>query len=408
MPDRVLTSHAGSLPRPEDLVELNRERGEGRLADEASYLAQLRQAVIDVVQRQRDIGIDVVNDGEYGHSMGARYDYGSWWTYVFPRLSGLELVEMELRDVAQAKPKPGELALGSFADRRDWNMFGEAYGDPSAGVALPNPPTAAPVCRGPITYIGHDELQRDIADFKAALGAAGLEDGYMNSVAPGSCGRFANEHYEDDEELMYACADAMRTEYEAIIDAGLMLQLDDPAIAENWDQIVPEPSVEDYKRFTMKRVDALNHAIRGLPTERIRFHLCWGSWHGPHVTDIPMKDIVDVMLGINAGAYSFEAANVRHEHEWRVWQHAKLPEGKKILPGVVSHSTNVVEHPELVAERILRFADGVGAESVIASTDCGLGGRVHPQIAWAKLESLVEGARLASEQLSSSRAGAAA
>ena len=408
MPDRVLTSHAGSLPRPEELVELNRERSEGKLADEAGYLVKLREAVVDVVGRQRDIGIDIVNDGEYGHSMGARYDYGSWWTYVFPRLSGLELVEMELREVAQAKPKAGELALASFAERRDWNMFGEAYGDPTAGVALPNPPTAAPVCRGPISYIGHDELQRDIADFKAALEAAGLEDGYMNSVAPGSCGRFANEHYEDDEELMYACADAMRTEYEAIIDAGLMLQLDDPAIAENWDQIVPEPSVEDYKRFTMKRVDALNHAIRGLPTERIRFHLCWGSWHGPHVTDIPMKDIVEVMLAINAGAYSFEAANVRHEHEWRVWQDARLPEGKKILPGVVSHSTNVVEHPELVAERILRFADGVGAENVIASTDCGLGGRVHPQIAWAKLESLVEGARLASEQLSSSRAGAAA
>jgi 5-methyltetrahydropteroyltriglutamate--homocysteine methyltransferase len=302
---------------------------------------------------------------------------------------------MELREVAQATPKEGELALGSFADRRDWNQFGEAYGDPTAGVALPNPPTAAPVCRGPISYIGQDAVQRDIANFKAALEAAGLEDGYMNAVAPGSCGRFANEHYADDEELMYACADAMREEYQAIIDAGLMLQLDDPAIAENWDQIVPEPSVEDYKRFTMKRVDALNHAIEGLPTERIRFHLCWGSWHGPHVTDIPMKDIVDVMLAINAGAYSFEAANVRHEHEWKVWQDVKLPDGKKILPGVVSHSTNVVEHPELVAERIQRFADGVGAENVIASTDCGLGGRVHPQIAWAKLESLVEGARLA-------------
>jgi 5-methyltetrahydropteroyltriglutamate--homocysteine methyltransferase len=206
-----------------------------------------------------------------------------------------------------------------------------------------------------------------------------------------------NEHYADDVELMYACADAMREEYEAIIDSGLMLQLDDPAIAENWDQINPAPSVEDYRRFTRVRVEALNHAIRGLPTERIRFHLCWGSWHGPHVTDIPMADIVDLMLAIDAGAYSFEAANVRHEHEWRIWQDVKLPEGKKILPGVVSHSTNVVEHPELVAERIMRFVDGVGAESVIASTDCGLGGRVHPQIAWAKLESLAEGARLASK-----------
>ena len=405
MPDRVLTSHAGSLPRPEELVQLNQLRGRGELDDEEGYLQKLAQAVTHVVGRQREIGVDIVNDGEYGHSMGARYDYGSWWTYVFPRLGGLELVEAELREIPQARPKEGELALGSFADRRDWNMFGEAYGDASAGVALPNPPTAAPVCRGPITYIGHDAVQRDIANFKTALEAAGLEDGYMNSVAPGSCGRFANEYYEDDVELMYACADAMREEYEAILDAGLMLQLDDPAIAENWDQITPEPSVEDYRRFTMIRVEALNHAIRGLPAERIRFHLCWGSWHGPHVTDIPMKDIVDVMLAINAGAYSFEAANVRHEHEWKVWRDVKLSEGKVILPGVVSHSTNVVEHPELVAERILRFADGVGAENVIASTDCGLGGRVHPQIAWAKLESLVEGARLASEQLSSSRSG---
>ncbi|HEY4830649.1 MAG TPA: hypothetical protein VIH85_28030, partial [Solirubrobacteraceae bacterium] len=195
--------------------------------------------------------------------------------------------------------------------------------------------------------------------------------------------------------------DAMREEYQAIIDAGLSLQLDDPAIAENWDQIVPEPSVEDYKRFTMVRVEALNYAIRDLPPDRIRFHLCWGSWHGPHVTDIPMADIVDVMLKINAGAYSFEAANVRHEHEWRVWREVELSAGKRILPGVVSHSTNVVEHPQLVADRIAHFAEGVGAENVIASTDCGLGGRVHPQVAWAKLQSLVEGAKLASSQLRS-------
>jgi 5-methyltetrahydropteroyltriglutamate--homocysteine methyltransferase len=396
MSDRVLTSHAGSLPRPEDLVELNHLRGLGQLEDEEGYQAKLAQAVVDVVTKQRDIGVDIVNDGEYGHSMGARYDYGTWWTYVFPRLGGLEIVEDLMLDIPQAKPKPGEIALVSFAERRDWNMFGEAYGDPSSGAALPNPPTAAPVARGPITYIGQDAIKQDIANMKAAMEAAGVEDGFMNAVAPGSCGRFGNEYYESDVDLIYACADAMREEYQAIIDAGLMLQLDDPGIAENWDQINPAPSVEDYKRFTMVRVEALNHAIRDLPTDRIRFHLCWGSWHGPHVTDIPMKDIVDCMLAINAGSYSFEAANVRHEHEWKIWRDIKLPEGKKILPGIVSHSTNVVEHPELVAERIMRFADGVGAENVIASTDCGLGGRVHPQIAWAKLESLVEGAKLAS------------
>jgi 5-methyltetrahydropteroyltriglutamate--homocysteine methyltransferase len=257
----------------------------------------------------------------------------------------------------------------------------------------------APVCRGPITYQGQEQVQRDIADMKAAMAAAGVADGFLNSVAPGSCGRFGNEFYADDEEMMWACADAMREEYVAIIEAGLMLQLDDPAIAENWDQINPAPSVEDYRRFTRKRVEALNHAIRGLPTERIRFHLCWGSWHGPHTTDFPMADLVDIMLEINAGAYSFEAANVRHEHEWKIWRDVKLPEGKVILPGVVSHSTNVIEHPEVVADRIIRFAEAVGRENVIASTDCGLGGRVHPQIAWAKLDTLAKGAALASSRL---------
>lgn len=352
-----------------------------------------------MVARQREVGIDIVNDGEYGHSMGHRYDYGSWWTYVFQRLGGLELVESRVLDIPQAAPKPGQLALASFAERRDWLAFSDAYSDPSSGTALPNPPEVAPVCRSPITYTGQEAIQRDIANFKAALDAAGLDDGFLNSVAPGSCARVGNEHYGDDEELTYACADAMREEYEAILDAGLMLQLDDPAIAENWDQINPEPSVEDYRRFTMVRVEALKHAIRGLPAERIRFHLCWGSWHGPHTTDIPMADIVDLMLAIDAGAYSFEAANVRHEHEWKVWRDVELPDGKTLLPGLVSHSTNLIEHPELVADRIVNFAEAVGPENVIASTDCGLGGRVHPQIAWAKLQSLSDGAKLGSERL---------
>jgi len=401
MPERILTSHAGSLPRPDELAALNLQRGRGELDDEAGFQTALAAGVVGVVADQHAAGIDLVNDGEFGHSMGHRYDYGSWWTYVFQRLGGLELVEAGVLDIRQAPPKPGQLALASFAERRDWLEFSEAYGDPSSGAALPNPDigTGAPVVRGPITYTGQEGIQQDIANFKAALAAAGLEEGFLNSVAPGSCARFGNEYYANDEELTYACADAMREEYTAIIDAGLILQLDDPAIAENWDQINPEPSVEDYKRFTMMRVDALNHAIRGLPPERIRFHLCWGSWHGPHVTDIPMADIADVMLAINAGSYSFEAANARHEHEWKVWQNVKLPEGKTILPGVVTHSTNVVEHPEVVADRIVRFAQGVGRENVIASTDCGLGGRVHPQIAWAKLRSLAQGAELATKQL---------
>jgi 5-methyltetrahydropteroyltriglutamate--homocysteine methyltransferase len=399
MSDRIRTSHAGSLPRPQHLAEINLARSEGKDTDEAAYDEQLAAAVADVVARQRELGIDIVNDGEYGHAMGEPYDYGAWWSYVFPRLGGLELDDTPLLSAPQARPKPGEVALASFEERRDWQQFSEAYADPGSGAALPNRPPVTPVARAPITYTGQEAIQRDIAHFKAALDAQGLKDGYLNSVAPGSCARFGNEYYDDDEALMYACADAMREEYTAIIDAGLMLQLDDPAIAENWDQINPAPSVEAYQRFTRVRVEALNHAIRGLPAERIRFHLCWGSWHGPHVTDIPMADIVDVMLEINAGAYSFEAANVRHEHEWKLWQDIRLPEGKTILPGVVSHSTNVVEHPELVAERIGRFASGVGAENVIASTDCGLGGRVHPQIAWAKLEALAQGAELAGRTL---------
>jgi 5-methyltetrahydropteroyltriglutamate--homocysteine methyltransferase len=399
MPDRILTSHAGSLPRPEDLIALNERRAAGDFADEAYYMERLRAAVADVVARQHETGIDLVNDGEYGHSMGQRYDYGSWWTYVFQRLNSIELTPMTITEIAQAAAKPGEIRLASFGERRDWQAFAAAYEDPTSGAALPNRAAIAPVCRGPITYRGQEDVQRDIADMKAAIAAAGVADGFLNSVAPASCARFGNEYYADDEEMMYACADAMREEYVAIVEAGLVLQLDDPAIAENWDQINPAPSVEDYRRFTRKRVEALNYAIRGLPTDRIRFHLCWGSWHGPHTTDIPMADIVDVMLEINAGAYSFEAANVRHEHEWKVWRDLKLPEGKVILPGVVSHSTNVIEHPEVVADRILRFADAVGRENVIASTDCGLGGRVHPQIAWAKLDTLAKGAELATRQL---------
>ena len=333
MSDRILTSHAGSLPRPEDLVQANLARTTGEGPDDATYEEQLGAAVADVVARQNELGIDIVNDGEYGHSMGERYDYGAWWSYVFPRLGGLELDEVALLEAPQARPKPGEVALASFAERRDWQQFSEAYDDPSSGAALPNRPPVTPVARGPVTYTGQEMVQRDIANFKAALDSQGLKDGYLNSVAPGSCARFGNEFYEDDEALIYACADAMREEYMAILDAGLMLQLDDPAIAENWDQINPAPSVEAYQRFTRVRVEALNHAIRGLPPERIRFHLCWGSWHGPHVTDIPMVDIVGLMLEINAGVYSFEAANVRHEHEWKIWQEVRLPDGKKILPG---------------------------------------------------------------------------
>ncbi len=397
--DRILTSHAGSLPRPDELIEANRPREFGGSADEAGFQAQLRAAVTEVVRRQTEAGVTVPGDGEYGKAMGHRVNYRAWWSYSFNRLGGLELGTAGLYDMPAQRSKPGEVVLTSFADRRDRLAFAAAYRDPESGITTGPRPSLWPVCVGPLTYTGHAAIAADIANLKAGLAAAGVEEGFMTSIAPGSASRIDNRHYTTDEEFLFACADAMRAEYTAIVEAGLILQLDDPAIAENWDMVNPEPSVADYQKFSMVRVEALNHAIRGLPQDRIRFHLCWGSWHGPHTTDIPMRDIVDVMLAVKAGGYSFEAGNVRHEHEWRVWQDVKLPEGTVILPGVVSHATNVVEHPDLVADRIMRFANLVGRERVIASTDCGLGGRVHPQIAWAKLAALAEGAARASRQL---------
>jgi 5-methyltetrahydropteroyltriglutamate--homocysteine methyltransferase len=395
--DHILTSHAGSLPRPDDLIAAWSRPAHGA-TDEHAFAEKLRAAVIEVVRRQRDLGIDIPGDGEFGKPMAQRVNYGSWWRYSWSRLGGLDPDGPSLYEMEARRSRPGHVTLTSFGDRRDRTRFAAAYGDPDSGITTgPRPP--APICIAAIHYAGHQAIKADIANFKAALKAAGSGEGFMTAVAPGSASRIGNSYYKTDEELLYACAEAMREEYRAILDAGLILQLDDPAIAENWDMINPEPTVEEYQKFSMVRVEALNHAIRGFPQDRIRFHLCWGSWHGPHTTDIAMRDIVDVMLAVNAGAYSFEAGNVRHEHEWKIWQDVKLPDDKLILPGVVSHATNVVEHPELVAERIIRFANLVGRERVIASTDCGLGGRVHAQIAWAKLEALAQGAALASRQL---------
>ena len=397
---RILTTQAGSLPRPDDLIELNRARQAGESTDERAYQTRVGAAVVEVVRRQHAVGIDVPGDGEYGKAMGQRVNYGAWWSYSFQRLGGLEL-GTELYRIPARRSEPGRVRLTSFSDRRDRALFSAAYADPDSGVSTNRggPGMRLPVCRGPLVYTGQEAIQADIAHMKAALAAAGVAEGFMTSIAPGSASRIGNEHYQTEEELIFACAEAMRDEYRAILDAGLVLQLDDPAMAENWDMINPEPSVEDYRKLAMVRVEALNHALRGFPRDRIRFHLCWGSWHGPHVTDIPLRDIVDVMLAVNCRAYSFEAGNVRHEHEWKVWREVKLPPDRILIPGVVSHATNVVEHPELVADRIVRFAQVVGRERVIAGTDCGLGGRVHPDIAWAKLAALAEGAALASRQL---------
>jgi 5-methyltetrahydropteroyltriglutamate--homocysteine methyltransferase len=396
--ERILTSHAGSLPRPDALIDAHRAREAGESIDASGFQRTLGDAVADVVRQQKELGIDVPGDGEFGKAMAQRVNYGSWWRYSWLRLGGLAAGGLTLYEMEPKRSSPGTVVLTSFGDRRDRGRFAAAYNDPESGITTgPRPPS--PVCVDKLSYIGHEAIQADIARFKAALAAAGIEEGFMTAIAPGSASRIPNRYYKSDEEFLFACADAMREEYKAIIDAGLILQIDDPAIAENWDMVNPEPTVADYRKFTMGLVAALNHALKGLPRDRIRFHLCWGSWHGPHMTDIPMRDIVECMLAIDAGAYSFEAGNVRHEHEWKVWQDVKLPDGKLILPGVVSHATNVVEHPELVCDRILRFANLVGRERVIAATDCGLGGRIHPQIAWAKLETLAQGAALATKQL---------
>ena len=301
------------------------------------------------------------------------------------------------------KSSVAELALTSFANRRDWQKFGEFYRDPELSGSLMGSAarrrTRRPVCTAPIKYAGQAAIVADIANLKKALAAAGVDEGFMCSIGPGSFARGEDLFYKSEEEFVFAAAEAMRQEYKAIVDAGIVLQIDDPSLPDNWDMINPAPPLGEFKKFERVRIDALNHALRGLPPERIRYHICWGSWHGPHTTDIPLNDIVDLVLAVNAGAYSVEAGNVRHEHEWRVWKDVKLPDGKLLIPGVVSHATNIVEHPQVVADRIARYAGVVGRENVIAGTDCGLGGRIHPQIAWAKLDALAEGAKLASREL---------
>jgi 5-methyltetrahydropteroyltriglutamate--homocysteine methyltransferase len=397
--DHIRTTHVGSLPRTPELMAANASLAE-HPEEQGRFLDLLHDSVVDVVERQKELGISTPSDGEYGHIMSSAVDYGAWWNYSFSRMSGLTPGGVDRwQQTETRRSTPGHVVLTTFLDRRDRQLFNEAYNDPTSGILTGRKPGSQPTITGPLGYSGHDQVQRDIANLKAGLDAAGVQEGFIPSISPGSASRIDNTFYETEEELIYACADVMREEYRAIVDAGLVVQIDDPSLAENWDMINPEPSVEDYLKFTQIRVDALNYALRGLPQEQIRLHLCWGSWHGPHTTDIEFKHLVKLMLSVNAGAYSFEAANARHEHEWRVWEDVSLPDDKLILPGVVGHATNVVEHPELVAERIERFAGLVGRERVIASTDCGLGGRIHPQIAVAKLQALTDGAALASRRL---------
>jgi 5-methyltetrahydropteroyltriglutamate--homocysteine methyltransferase len=396
---RIITTHVGSLSRPSELLTLNAARSSGT-PDVTAYDKGLAAAVTEVVMKQHEVGIDIANDGEFGKPMSAAYDYGAWWNYAFERLEGFASPE-SIPETEHKKSSVADLSLTTFARRRDWQQFSEFYHDPTSGLAgsAPARRQRRPVCVGPVRYKGHAQTKADIDHLKTALAQAGIEEGFMTSVAPASFARGEDLHYKTEEDFVAAAADAIRDEYKAIIDSGLVLQIDDPSLPDNWDMIYPEPSLEEFKKFSRVRIEALNYALRGLPEDRIRYHICWGSWHGPHTTDIPLADIIDLVLAVRAQAYSVEAANVRHEHEWRVWQETKLPEGKIVVPGVVSHATNVVEHPRLVADRIIRFAKIVGRENVIASTDCGLGGRIHPQIAWAKLAALAEGAKLASHEL---------
>ncbi|MGY3128797.1 5-methyltetrahydropteroyltriglutamate--homocysteine methyltransferase [Agrococcus sp. UYP33] len=403
---RIDVSHAGSLPRTPELLAANAARtlaADGLTLERTpEFESLLSAAVADLVRRQRELGVTIVGDGEYGKAMSSAQDYGAWWSYVFQRVAGLEVTGEDIFTEAPQRSAPGDIRLTSFPDRRDWVRFADAYLDPEHPLLESTPATAFPATTGALRYIGQDAIAADIANLQAGLAGSGAEQGFLTALSPGSASRIANRHYGSEEEHIWAWAEVLREEYRAIVDAGLIVQIDDPSLAENFDQINPEPSIEDYLDFTRIRVEALNHAIRGLPEEQVRLHLCWGSWHGPHTTDIGLAEIVDLVLEVNAGSYSFEAANARHEHEWRVWEQVALPDGKRIAPGVIGHATNVVEHPELVADRIERFARIVGPERVIASTDCGLGGRIHPSIAVAKLESLGRGALLAEQRLGAS------
>ncbi len=393
--DRILTTHAGSLPRPDELREAWSRPTEDR-KEEAELQTLLRKSVVDVVAEQKKLGVDIPNDGEFGKPMRSKSDLAAWGTYIFGRLSGFGPTPVGTEAPDKAVSGQPTRIVGLRWEQREFPGF---YAEYISGIARPG---GRPTCLAPLVYTGGEALHRDLSNLAAAVEPAGVKEAFVTSIAVGSLEMFCrgqNRYYPSAEKFLEAIASALRLEYRAIVDAGFVLQLDDPGLPDTWDMLEPQPSIQDYKRYAMLRVDALNHALEGIPEGRVRYHICWGSWHGPHTTDIPLRDIVDVMLRVKAQAYSVEAGNVRHEHEYKLWREVRLPDGKILIPGVVSHATNVVEHPELVADRILNYANAVGRENVIAGTDCGLGGRVHPEIAWAKLKALGEGARRASTTL---------
>jgi 5-methyltetrahydropteroyltriglutamate--homocysteine methyltransferase len=396
--DRIVTTHVGSLVKPQPIREALAAQQAGTRYDEESFHSQLADAVTEVVSEQVGAGIDVPSDGEFSKA--------HWVWYVTDRLNGVEPA-----DLGEAKMSWWMLTNDrtQFADfyaayepvqRYDWS------GDPAAPLTRLPAPIQFAKFTGPISYKGSASVHRDIGNFKAALAAAGAAEGFMPTAAPMAVelGQ-TNPAYKTDEEFVYALADALHEEYKAIVDAGLLLQVDD-AVLPQWVGAATVKHIDraEISRFADMRIEALNHALAGIPEDRVRFHICWGSWNGPHTSDAPLKDVIEYVLKVNAGAYLIESANPRHQHEWQIWEDLKLPDGKVLVPGVINHQTNVVEHPELVASRIQNLARLVGRENVIAGSDCGFCQgwhevRVHPSIQWAKLRSLTEGARLASKQL---------
>jgi 5-methyltetrahydropteroyltriglutamate--homocysteine methyltransferase len=376
--ERILTTHVGSLPRPADLLDMVQARGEGKAVDEKAHAARLRAAVAEIVRKQIDLGIDIIDDGEFGKA--------SFVSYVNERLGGFEI------DKEMPRQSP-------WAGSREARAFPEFYGQGHVAARQNHM-----VCTAPITYRGMAQLKTDIDNLKAALNGAKPEEAFMPAISPASVADWQrNAYYKTEEEYLFAIADALREEYEAIVNAGLLLQVDDPHLVTYWIK-EPDLTLDQFRKWAQLRVEALNHALRNIAPEKVRHHTCYGINMGPRIHDLEFKHIVDLILKIRAGAYSFEAANPRHEHEWKIWESTKLPAGKSLIPGVISHSTVLVEHPELVAERICRYANVVGRENVIAGSDCGFATfagskEVHPSIVWAKFTSLVEGARLASGQL---------
>jgi 5-methyltetrahydropteroyltriglutamate--homocysteine methyltransferase len=377
--DRILTTHIGSLPRPADLWNLVGAKDRGEPYDQEALAKRLKSAVTDIVRRQVEVGIDIPSDGEFSKA--------SFTNYVRERLSGLEGINKE----SYSGPPP------AFPEYADWQRKRM-----NLAAAL----GTLPVNSGPLGWKNKEELHGDISNLKAALQGLNVEDAFLPSVAVGQVlFMVPTKHYSSDREYAYALAEALKEEYRAIVDAGFVLQIDSPDFVMMRNRQYWNKTWDEYRNSLGLRIEALNHALDGIPEERIRFHVCWGNFEGPHQDDVPLKDVVDLLLRVKAQAYSIEAANPRHGHEWQVWENVRLPEGKILIPGVIDTVTNFIEHPELVAQRLVRYAKIVGRENVIAAPDCGFGTfggwepRVHPEIMWAKFRAMVEGARIASRQL---------